>query len=155
LITPPNFIGGGGSCFPSSVIVALGEPGTPLICWACTTLTVNNQAIVNAAPSDTLRLVRSLVAILPTYLFCGYQGFCAIDCHRILRLAAISRYCTKVQWRSPGKRTTLSADGREQCARLRARIEQSTPTVDVSEAAIAESLSRRNISPRGKTHGAG
>src|SRR6266481_6526616 len=34
LIVPPNGIGGGGSCFPSSVMVALGEPGSPLICWA-------------------------------------------------------------------------------------------------------------------------
>ena len=32
LITPPNFGGGGGSCFPSIVMVALGEPGTPVIC---------------------------------------------------------------------------------------------------------------------------
>ena len=29
LITPPNFGSGGGSCFPSMVVVALGEPGTP------------------------------------------------------------------------------------------------------------------------------
>src|SRR5947199_5880192 len=34
LITPPNFIGGGGICFPSRVTVALGEPGTPTICCA-------------------------------------------------------------------------------------------------------------------------
>src|SRR6476659_1663377 len=34
LITPPNFGSGGGSCFPSSVVVALGAPGTPVICWA-------------------------------------------------------------------------------------------------------------------------
>jgi hypothetical protein len=34
LITPPNFIGGGGSCFPSSVTVALGEPGVPVMVWA-------------------------------------------------------------------------------------------------------------------------
>src|SRR5258707_4656835 len=27
LITPPNFGGNGGSCFPSSEVVALGEPG--------------------------------------------------------------------------------------------------------------------------------
>src|SRR6266436_3881723 len=33
LITPPNGIGGGGICFPSIVIVALGSPGVPLICW--------------------------------------------------------------------------------------------------------------------------
>ena len=52
LITPPNGSGGGGSCFPSSVTVALGEPGTPVICWACATLAVINQAIVNTIPSD-------------------------------------------------------------------------------------------------------
>src|SRR5215831_10261896 len=34
LITPPNFGGSGGNCLPSSVIVALGEPGVPVICWA-------------------------------------------------------------------------------------------------------------------------
>src|ERR1700688_2879593 len=34
LITPPNFGGSGGSCLPSIVIVALGEPGVPVICWA-------------------------------------------------------------------------------------------------------------------------
>ena len=32
LITPPNGIAGGGSCFPSIATVALGEPGTPVIC---------------------------------------------------------------------------------------------------------------------------
>src|SRR5260221_7939010 len=33
-ITPPNFGSGGGSCFPSIVVVAPGEPGVPVICWA-------------------------------------------------------------------------------------------------------------------------
>ena len=32
LITPPNFGSGGGSCFPSIVVVALGEPATPVTC---------------------------------------------------------------------------------------------------------------------------
>jgi hypothetical protein len=64
LITPPNGIGGGGSCFPSSVTVALAEPGTPVICWADAVLAVNNQAIINAAPSETLRKVRRLVLML-------------------------------------------------------------------------------------------
>jgi hypothetical protein len=31
---PPNFPGGGGTYFPSTVVVALGEPGVPVICWA-------------------------------------------------------------------------------------------------------------------------
>src|ERR1700758_550518 len=34
LITPPNFGSGGGSCFPSMVVVALGEPGVP-VGWIC------------------------------------------------------------------------------------------------------------------------
>src|SRR5271165_875412 len=34
LITPPNFSGGAGSCSPLMVVVALGEPGVPVICWA-------------------------------------------------------------------------------------------------------------------------
>src|SRR6266540_6638096 len=34
LITPPNFGSGGGSCFPPLVVVALGEPGSPVTCCA-------------------------------------------------------------------------------------------------------------------------
>ena len=34
LITPPNFGGGVGTYLPSTVVVAVGEPGVPVICWA-------------------------------------------------------------------------------------------------------------------------
>src|SRR5208283_4475891 len=34
LMTPPNGGFGGGSCFPSIVVVAVGEPRTPVTCWA-------------------------------------------------------------------------------------------------------------------------
>src|SRR5579863_8712816 len=34
LITPPNAGSGGGSCLPGIVVVASGEPGTPVTCWA-------------------------------------------------------------------------------------------------------------------------
>src|SRR5262245_7082626 len=34
LITPPNLGSGGGSCLLSMVVVALGEPGVPVICCA-------------------------------------------------------------------------------------------------------------------------
>src|SRR5512143_3763826 len=47
LITPPNFGSGGGSCFPLIVVVAPGEPGTPITCWA---VAVAAQAV----PSATL-----------------------------------------------------------------------------------------------------
>src|SRR5271157_4171716 len=33
-ITPPNFGSGGGSCFPVIVVVALGEPNSPVTCCA-------------------------------------------------------------------------------------------------------------------------
>src|SRR5258708_3344414 len=36
LMTPPNGGGWGGRYVPLMVLVALGEPGTPLICWALT-----------------------------------------------------------------------------------------------------------------------
>ena len=49
LITPPNGIGGGGSCFPSSVTVALGEPGAPLICWAVAGTIANASVQINIA----------------------------------------------------------------------------------------------------------
>src|SRR5271169_3116942 len=34
LIWPSNFCGGGGMYRPSIVVVASGEPSTPVVCWA-------------------------------------------------------------------------------------------------------------------------
>src|SRR6201993_5229862 len=34
LIIPPKGGGGGGSCLPSMVVVAVGEPGSPVVCCA-------------------------------------------------------------------------------------------------------------------------
>src|SRR4249919_523931 len=34
LISPPNFGSGGGSCFPSMVVVAPADPGVPWVCCA-------------------------------------------------------------------------------------------------------------------------
>src|SRR5437660_4624449 len=65
LITPPNFGGSGGSCLPSIVVVALGEPGVPVICWAnaCGANDTHRRildddrklAILLTTPSDTGR----------------------------------------------------------------------------------------------------
>src|SRR4249919_2346826 len=60
LITPPNFGSGGGSCFPSIVVVALGEPGVPVICWALAgakTRTVRLNAEINSLQTVMVRLV--------------------------------------------------------------------------------------------------
>src|SRR2546429_452436 len=55
LITPPNFGGGGGSCFPSIVVVALGEPGTPVTCCAAAGAGTNLAA--NKKPTSATTLV--------------------------------------------------------------------------------------------------
>ena len=44
LITPPNFGSGAGSCLPSMVVVASGDPGVPVICWA-----IAGTAMISAA----------------------------------------------------------------------------------------------------------
>jgi len=55
LITPPNCGGGGGSCFPSMVMVALGDPGVPVICWPMTGIAASmTQRRILKLPSDIL-----------------------------------------------------------------------------------------------------
>src|SRR6476469_9312478 len=49
LITPPNFGSGGGSCFPLIVVVALGEPNSPLTFYALQHDESNTNAILEAA----------------------------------------------------------------------------------------------------------
>src|SRR5277367_2778109 len=49
LITPPNFGGGGGSCFPSMVVVALGAPNVPVTCCAAADLATSMAATRSAA----------------------------------------------------------------------------------------------------------
>src|SRR5436190_6208712 len=55
LMTPPNLRGAGGSCLPSRVIVASGEPGVPVICCAATGATASVAASKNVATVATTR----------------------------------------------------------------------------------------------------
>src|SRR5512136_479748 len=48
LITPPNFGSGGGRCFPSIVVVAPGDPGTPVVSTARAGTTASRAAPFNA-----------------------------------------------------------------------------------------------------------
>jgi hypothetical protein len=57
LISPPNFIGGGGSCFPSIVTVASGEPGVPVMCWALAEKAAIKMKAATAAQRRILVLV--------------------------------------------------------------------------------------------------
>src|SRR5271165_742914 len=65
LITPPNFIGAGGSCFPSIVTVALGEPGTPVSCWAGAGSAMNIAAAMGVIVAN----FSSLGFIVQSFLF--------------------------------------------------------------------------------------
>jgi hypothetical protein len=49
LITPPNFGGGAGSCFPSMLVVALAEPGVPVTCCAAAGVTATKRNIRETA----------------------------------------------------------------------------------------------------------
>src|SRR4029077_6536013 len=53
LITPPNFGGAAGSWVPSTVIVALGEPSSPVTCCAETGAPTSVAAAKNAATAAT------------------------------------------------------------------------------------------------------
>ena len=69
LITPPNCIGGGGSCFPSSVIVALGEPSSPVTCCAATGVTTSVAATRDARDCrDDADLSR-----VPLHALCSFE----------------------------------------------------------------------------------
>src|SRR5229473_1616312 len=50
LITPPNFGSGGGSCFPLIVVVALGEPNSPVTCCAMQV----EERIANPTPDSAI-----------------------------------------------------------------------------------------------------
>jgi hypothetical protein len=77
LITPPNFDGGGGSCFPSSVVVAPGEPGTPVTFCAAAGATAIMAASTYPATAATRErpatLDRSLKAVKA--LVCMFLSF--------------------------------------------------------------------------------
>src|SRR5271167_3950429 len=65
LITPPNFGGGGGICFPSIEVVALGEPGVPVTCWAAAlgspAATISAANIAKVRVNSPVRFIRTLL----------------------------------------------------------------------------------------------
>src|SRR5271169_2948803 len=69
LITPPNFGGGGGSCFPSIVVVALGEPNSPVTCCAEAALPSERKLEATKAPHASFR------AFAPRSIFSSVEKF--------------------------------------------------------------------------------
>src|SRR5438552_14953040 len=62
-ITPPKFGGGAGSCLPSIVVVALGEPGVPVTCWA----KAGDAASVSRNQVETVRMPVLIIIFLPKF----------------------------------------------------------------------------------------
>src|SRR5678816_1200852 len=58
LITPPYFGSGGGICFPSIVVVAPGDPGSPLV-WIC--VHAGSTAVIATAQRNTHMLMRAFL----------------------------------------------------------------------------------------------
>src|SRR6476660_4372144 len=54
LITPPNCGSGGGSCFPSMVVVAPGEPGVPVVCICAFTEGATAMTAAASIPPRTI-----------------------------------------------------------------------------------------------------
>src|ERR1700675_2280188 len=62
LITPPNCGSGGGSCFPSIVVVALGEPGVPVV-WICARADAAAMAVAASIAPKNICLADFIVLI--------------------------------------------------------------------------------------------
>src|SRR4030095_11488178 len=69
LITPPNFGSGGGSCFPSMVVVAPGEPGVPVVCICALAAGATAMTAAASIPPRRICLADFIVLI----------GFFAVD----------------------------------------------------------------------------
>src|SRR5215469_13191713 len=69
-ISPPNFGGGGGRYFPSIVVVAPGEPGVPVVCWANVGAIVNT---VNVAADSNSAVFFMTSSSVPRQIRRGYS----------------------------------------------------------------------------------
>src|SRR5512147_391379 len=63
-ITPPNCGSGGGSCFPLMVVVALGDPNSPVTCSAARTGTAATQMPNQSIAQTQVRLMTFLSLVL-------------------------------------------------------------------------------------------
>ena len=61
LITPPNCGGGFGTYLPSTVVVAVGEPGVPVICWDEAAPGAAAMAAINTADATVVQSMLSEV----------------------------------------------------------------------------------------------
>jgi hypothetical protein len=79
LITPPNFGSGGGSCFPSIVVVALGDPRGPVtLCEIAALVPIRSNKEAPISPRGTRPLINAkdflLMCRLPRAFFAFRSG---------------------------------------------------------------------------------
>src|SRR5664279_5816058 len=76
LITPPNFWGGGGICFPSMVVVASAEPNVPVTCWAESALPPAKKLATASVPTLSFRnpSLKSMQCLLTKNSLLASQG---------------------------------------------------------------------------------
>src|SRR3978361_568950 len=81
LITPPNCAGGTGIWLPSIVVVALGEPSSPVTCCARAGTTVSGAAARNANAPPALLIDLCFTCAFPLSVPCVF--FLARDFVRV------------------------------------------------------------------------
>ena len=75
LITPPKFGGGFGTYLPSTVVVAVGEPGVPVICWAG----AERAAAMMAATNIAYARMYLFGFMFPPLCFSFFASGCVFD----------------------------------------------------------------------------
>jgi hypothetical protein len=101
LITPPNFPGGGGSCSPLMVVVALGEPGLPVISWADAGRATNIAA--TAVSSDK-----------PLWINFRFIVFCVLVLVYLGNREKSVRFIEAQRWRNEAAVGERCPDGRQE-----------------------------------------
>src|SRR5271165_6180895 len=90
LITPPNFCGGAGSCSPLMVVVALGEPGVPVISWPGAGRATNIAAAAASSDKPLWINFRFMVFCVLVFVYLGDQEK-SVSLHQGARWARLKR----------------------------------------------------------------
>jgi hypothetical protein len=93
LITPPNCGSGGGSCFPLMVVVALGEPGVPVVCIS----PAKHEAAVN-----TSAIPHRDVIVIIIILYKHLASFFNLDCDSLQGVVNFAKSWRAGERQTPG-----------------------------------------------------
>ena len=106
-MTPPNFGSGAGNCLLLMVVVALGEPGVPVICWAMAGRVANEAAVrMTAIAAASVRYSFFMSSSLPYFNWSIQVGLANHFSPRPFMYPAFSmlfkKFCSQLtSWGSP------------------------------------------------------